>query len=296
MKKTDKNSTHRFYEIEQQKLLLDFEKVSLFTSHPTSLGTFRESRLRQYLRDFTPKQLSMGTGFISACEQDGIVSDRQSRQVDCLVFDESQRHPELRTDDYVIIRPEALFAAIEVKSELTFYKQVSKKDSDPKDFPLTRDNEKFRWAGTLIDALKNIKSIVDVMPHDNRRFFCGVFGYSSSFDLNTLYNALDNGDIQKQLGLTHIDEFPSAICVPDKYFINFSPYDFLESAPHHDSSTSFMNVIQPRVECLSVAIFYDLLLKSNRSCVDGKAGKWRRTKFWHVECSKYLEKAFRHEF
>lgn len=90
----------RFYEIEQEKMLLDFEKISLFTEHPTSLGTFRESRLRQYLREFTPRQLSMGTGFVSSFPHSNAgVSENQSRQIDCLVFDESKRHPELRTDD-----------------------------------------------------------------------------------------------------------------------------------------------------------------------------------------------------
>ncbi|WP_175853466.1 DUF6602 domain-containing protein [Burkholderia anthina] len=117
------HSAKRFYEIEQQKLFLDFERIALFTKHPASLGTFRESRLRQYLRDFTPKQLSMGTGFVSAFDTQAESGEfTQSRQIDCLEFDETQRHPELQADGYVIIRPEALFAAVEIKSNLTLYK------------------------------------------------------------------------------------------------------------------------------------------------------------------------------
>jgi hypothetical protein len=248
MNQPRKNSTYRFYEIEQQKLLLDFEKISLFTSHPSSLGTFRESRLRQYLRDFTPKQLSMGTGFISLFETEGMVFDRQSRQVDCLVFDETRRHPELRTDDYVIIRPEAFFAAIEVKSDLTFYKQICPKGGNESDYPLSALHERFRWAGTLMDALRNIKSIVEVMPAENHRYFTGVFGYKASFDFQSLYRALDNGEIQRQIGLNHIDELPMSVCVPGKFLIHFSPYDMMESAPHHDSYSSFMNVFTPLAE------------------------------------------------
>jgi hypothetical protein len=242
-------SAKRFYEIEQQKLFLDFEKVALFTRHPTSLGTFRESRLRQYLRDFTPKQLSMGTGFVSAFDTLSESGDfAQSRQVDCLVFDETQRHPELRTDDYVIIRPEALFAAIEIKSELTLYRQIAKASDNVEQFPLTRIDERFRWAGTLIDALQNIKSVQDAISTTGRGAFLGIFGYNSSFDIHTFFNALDNGDIQQQLGLNHIDNFPPVICVPGKFLIHLSPYNFLETAPHHDSFTAFMNVIEPLKE------------------------------------------------
>jgi hypothetical protein len=235
---------HRFYEIEQQKLLLDFEKIALFTRHPTSLGTFRESRLRQYLREFTPKQLSMGTGFVAVSKNAGVVCDTQSRQIDCLVFDETKRHPDLRTDDYVIVRPEAMYAAIEVKSELTLYKKKGPKSGVSKDFPFRDGDQSYRWEGTLIDSFQNIKSVADNMPLIKKGYFSGVFGYSSNFSLKTLYLALHSGELQKQLNIRHIDELPPAICVPGKYFVNFSPYDFLESSPHHDPYVSFMNTIE----------------------------------------------------
>jgi len=234
---------HRFYEIEQQKLFLDFEKIALFTRHPTSLGTFRESRLRQYLREFTPKQLSMGTGFVAVCKSVGVICDSQSRQIDCLVFDETKRHPELRTDDYVIVRPEAMYAAIEVKSELTFYKQKGPKSGVNEEFPFFDGTQSYRWAGTLVDSFQNIKSVADNRPGTNKGYFSGIFGYSATFSLDTLYSAFRNGELQEQLNIQHIDELPPAICVPGKYLINFSPYDFLEKSPHHDPYVSFMNTI-----------------------------------------------------
>ncbi|MEY1587909.1 DUF6602 domain-containing protein [Burkholderia sp. Bmkn7] len=254
------NTAKRFYEIEQSKLLLDFEKISLFTKHPTSLGAFRESRLRQYLRDFTPKQLSMGTGFVSAFDVQSESGELiQSRQIDCLVFDETQRHPELWTSDYVVIRPEALYAAIEIKSELTLYKQIAKSGDKADQFPLSRNGERFRWAGTLIDALQNIKSIRDATSAAKCAPFLAIFGYNSSFDIRRFFNALDNGDIQQQLGISHIDDFPPAICVPGKFLIHLSPYDFTETAPHHDSFTAFMNVIEP----LEVSAAYPLQFFTN---------------------------------
>lgn len=238
------DQVHRFYEIEQQKLLLDFEKISLFTRHPTSLGSYRESRLRQYLRDFTPRQLTLGTGFISVCTTNGLVSDSQSRQIDCLVFDETRRHPELRTDDYVIVRPEAVYAAIEIKSDLTFYKQKGQSSIPCDDFPFVGDGQSYRWAGTLVDALQNIKSVeTNRIVSATKGYFSGIFGYSASFSLSTLFWALDCGQLQKQLHIDHVDALPHAICVPGKFLIHFSPYDFVETSAHHDPNISFMNTI-----------------------------------------------------
>jgi len=237
------SATSRYYEIEQQKLLLDFEKVALFTQHPTSLGTFRERRLRQYLRDFTPLQLSLSTGFVIQSSPDaGVITERVSRQIDCLVHDESKRHPELRTDDYVVIRPDAMFAAIEVKSTLTFYREDMKDKDDPAKFPLERIGRRFRLAGTLVDALVNIKSIKDLCSEKAMPFF-GVFGYTATFDWRSFYNALDDGQVQEQLGLQHVDDFPPAICAPGKFCIHISPYDWLEPNPHHDPFRSHFNVV-----------------------------------------------------
>lgn len=235
----------RFYELELQKLLIDFEKVALFTTHPTALGTYRERRLRQYLRDFTPMQLSLSTGFaVDPALDASDMSGPRSRQIDCLVYDETRRHPELRTDDYVVVRPEAMFAAIEVKSALTFYKEEMKVGGDPSHYPLSRFDVRFRWAGTLVDALRNVKSTRDVCRSRNNNIFFGVFGYAATFSWNTLYSALDNGDLQCQLGLNHVDDFPPVICVPAKFVINISPYDFLEQAPHHDPAVSHFNIVE----------------------------------------------------
>ena len=74
----------RYYEIEQSKLLLDFEKVALFTDHSTSLGSFRERRLRQYIREFTPSQLSVDTGFVSMWKRELWKNRRCSEQTNRL--------------------------------------------------------------------------------------------------------------------------------------------------------------------------------------------------------------------
>jgi hypothetical protein len=64
------------------------------------------------------------------------------------------------------------------------------------------------------------------------------------FDWNVLYHALDNNEIQTQLGITHVDQLPNAICIPGLLTIPLSPYDIGETAPHHDASASFFNALQ----------------------------------------------------
>lgn len=239
----DSSSVKRYYEIEQNKLLLDFEKVSLFTSHPTSLGTFREQRLRQYLRDFTPTQLSLSSGFITAGnEVSETAMNLSSRQVDCLVFDEHQRHADFRTEDYVIIGPEQLFAAIEIKSSLTFYQESAGDSTDDEKYPHGYPGSKYRWAGTLIDALINIKSVADVLPKNTKNIFLGIFGYSSTFEIKNLYSAFDSRQIQRQLGIQHISELPVAICVPSKYIVHFSAHSFEDPEEHEFCTTYFTSI------------------------------------------------------
>jgi hypothetical protein len=167
----------RYYEIEQSKLLLDFEKVALFTKHPTSLGSFRERRLRQFLREFTPSQLTVDTGFVSIWKpHSGRITDSQSRQIDCLVFDAQTLRPLLQTDDYAIISPEALYGAIEVKSSLTFFRQSSGTKVISSDHPLGGTNQdSYRWAGTMVEALKNIASLAQAAVDKSYGTFHGVF-------------------------------------------------------------------------------------------------------------------------
>jgi hypothetical protein len=235
----------RFYEIEQERLMLDFEKITLFTDHPTSLGSFRERRLRQFLKEFTPKQLSVESGFVSTwAPETGRISDSQSKQIDCLIFDSNRRQALLQTDDFVIVEPEAIYAAVEVKSSLSFYHEKSPTGKVNEQYPLSEyDGGGYRWGGTFVEALRNIISLSNIMGPNGAGVFKGIFAYSLNFDWRNVYHAFDNDELQRQLQIEHIDQLPQAICVPGSLFMSLSPHDLFESAPHHDASTSFLNYI-----------------------------------------------------
>lgn len=242
-------SVSRFYQIELEKLLNESEKISFFTKHPPTIGTYRERVLKSFLRQFIPKNLTISSGFVydhNNADSDQLYCD-QTKQVDCLIYDENNYSPFLKTEDFTIIEPASLYGGIEIKSQLTFYKEYDKSDSKrSKKYPLQDlDNKFYRWSGTLIDAIENIRSISSIANKYSRKVFQGVFAYSSSVNLKNFLFAFDNGEIQKQLDLKHLDELPTYICVLDNCLINFARVSmFVDEDLGFDPSQSEMTVIE----------------------------------------------------
>jgi hypothetical protein len=98
--------------------------------HDPSLGEYKESLLRNTVRDFLPRQFEVATGFVlfpvSGLPQFNLVVPEAaqdaftvSKQLDIIVFD-SQRYPVLfRDGDFVVLRPESVLAIIEVKGTIS---------------------------------------------------------------------------------------------------------------------------------------------------------------------------------
>ena len=83
-------SVNRFYQIEQEQLLLEAEKVSLFTKHNPTIGSYREAILRDYIRKFIPPSLSIKSGFVATTSTQESLLENTSRQIDVLVYDNDQ--------------------------------------------------------------------------------------------------------------------------------------------------------------------------------------------------------------
>lgn len=90
---------------------------------------------------------------------------------------------------------------------MTFYKEYDKDNSETSDkYPLKYDSDKpYKWAGTLIDSIENILSISSIALKYKRPFFKGIFAYSCNVNLKNFLFSFDNGEIQKQLNLKHLD-------------------------------------------------------------------------------------------
>lgn len=84
--------------------------------HWLSVGTYKENLIRTALAAKLPKEYEIGTGFVMA----KIGTERVlSKQIDLLIWNSHSHAPFFRDGEVVIIAPEALVGAIEVKSTLT---------------------------------------------------------------------------------------------------------------------------------------------------------------------------------
>jgi len=235
----------KYYELEQKKLFIEFEKVALFTKHYPTIGIYRENVLKDYLRRLIPTQLKISSGFIASYTDNKIdIYQNQSRQIDCLIFDNSKYIPFLETEHFSVIPPQSAYSCIEVKSNLTFYKKKNPDNSKiiSDQYPLGGEyTEAYRWEGTLIDSLINIKAAIDICKNEECYPIMAIIAYSSNFELDNLYYALDNNELQRQIGITHLNQLPFSICVPAKFTVLFSHLDMFDPSCTHEESTSFYN-------------------------------------------------------
>jgi hypothetical protein len=237
-----------YYDLEQKKLLLASEEVGLFTKHPVTIGTFRERCLRDYLRKHVAKRFALANGFVVDHEQSNQnIVDRSSLQIDCLAFDEVDFAPLLRTDDFACVVPAAVIAAIEIKSELRLHRSFARDSGGiSTDFPFEIDGKGYRWAGTLVDAVENIRSVNRLFyePEDPTPLthFSGVFGYQGA-GVDSVRDPQVWTQIIKQLCVSHVNELPEAICILEKGWWNFSAYDLSYGDCVFDPGTIYLNCI-----------------------------------------------------
>jgi hypothetical protein len=99
--------------------------------HHPSLGNYKERLLTATIRNHVPKAFSVGTGFVlfprersaSSAIPPGYDALNQSdyevsRQCDILVYDSATYPPVFEDGDFVVLRPEAVRAVVEVKGSL----------------------------------------------------------------------------------------------------------------------------------------------------------------------------------
>lgn len=94
----------------------------IMKTHGPSIGVGHEVLLRSFLRDYLPKWVSIGHGFVRG--NDGAMSN----QTDLIIYNSTYYAPLYRIEDFVIIPPEALIASVEVKTKLKkseFLKSIS---------------------------------------------------------------------------------------------------------------------------------------------------------------------------
>ena len=85
-------------------------------SHWLTVGEYKESLLRALIAESLPRRFEVSSGFIVGSDKAG--AKLLSNQVDILIWDSHEHAPLFRSGDLVVVWPEAVRAAIEVKSTL----------------------------------------------------------------------------------------------------------------------------------------------------------------------------------
>ena len=98
--------------------------------HP-STGSYREKLLIDLVREHLPKKAAVGTGFVYfpventkevglGDTQTTLLADKLiSPQCDILIYDPENYAPIFKDGDFVVLKPESVYAVIEVKSKLS---------------------------------------------------------------------------------------------------------------------------------------------------------------------------------
>jgi len=84
--------------------------------HWLSVGTYKESLVRNFLRSTLPKRFEVSTGFLLSKDFHGNLV--KSRQIDILIWDSANYSAIFRDGEFVIVPPEACRIVIEVKGRL----------------------------------------------------------------------------------------------------------------------------------------------------------------------------------
>ena len=127
-------------------------------------GRFKEAILKNILRKFLPKNLSVGTGFILKATGNNDNDNLLSNQLDIIIYDNTL--PLLFSEgDFIITTHKCVRGIIEVKSRITpatFSAVVEQFDNSIEDF------------------------IVDFKRHNRRKVFTGIFAFEFNGNIESI--------------------------------------------------------------------------------------------------------------
>ncbi|MDB5355479.1 MAG: hypothetical protein JWN24_1932 [Phycisphaerales bacterium] len=153
-------------------------------AHWPSVGSYKEGVIRRQLMEYIPGRYTVGTGFVMYL---GEVPWR-SRQIDILIWDSHNYAPIFRDGPFVVIPPQALRVAIEVKSRLTgtvLRDALENLDSLTQFFPLVAGNH-----STDPEARSGFLRFV-VAANTNLRFPDEIFRHIYRYYLRCVYDRED---------------------------------------------------------------------------------------------------------
>ncbi len=161
-----------FYSADAETLQIKYRQIEKLigrSHHAASEGDYCEALLKEFLRRTLPRQFSVDGGFIrKVSATDFVTSSRgvttesviATPQLDIIVHDSTDYAPLFRSEDFVVVLPEAVRAIIEVKKCLTWQR--------------------------LDEAVKNIsetRCLLRHWRHESNKVFTCIFAFTLGEDL-----------------------------------------------------------------------------------------------------------------
>lgn len=102
-----------YFSLVSNELLGKLDQIKEFIKkHNPTIGVLTEEILRDFLRNYLPKQVSVEQGFILS--PDG----KMSKQCDVLIYDSNRYAPFYRLNDIVVVPADSVLAIVEVKTTI----------------------------------------------------------------------------------------------------------------------------------------------------------------------------------
>ena len=214
-----------------------FENV---IKHAPTVGSFYENLIRNTLREFAPTNNKIGTGFVYDSSR-----VKHGKQIDVLVYDDSDRSVVYRCDEFVVINPGSTISAIEVKKTLNA--------TNLKEVVRTTFYNNLGWNGRKYKEINTIN----------------IFAFSLSCKKETIINALKDILEDCILSLTvesdgEKGKIPITYCsLPDIYFLDEDFYIQTKIIEKEDSFGLEIDTI-PSPGTGSVGAFLSNVIQENR--------------------------------
>ncbi|MEG2299978.1 MAG: hypothetical protein RSA88_00010 [Acinetobacter sp.] len=102
---------NEFYRLKTEELLNQLSQVrTSIKKHNPTIGLLTEEILREFLKTFLPKGVSVEQGFVAG------VDGELSKQIDIIIYDSHNYAPYYRINDIVVVPNSSVIAIIEVKT------------------------------------------------------------------------------------------------------------------------------------------------------------------------------------
>lgn len=196
--------------------------------HWLSVGIYKESLLKGFLREILPKKFEVSTGFIISADKSGELL--KSAQMDIIIWNSNDYSPFFKDGDFVLIPPEACRAVIEVKSSLRledtkksienfdhftkFYYTLNSRTYSIKKYIFSFNlDEKAEFPDSILSKLADTYNRSKLIPIEKRQDFIYEKKTDDTFSIDGIF-LLGHGLVKKELQI-----FPDG-----KYHIIFRSY------------------------------------------------------------------------